>query len=289
MKTDSKVPFSWFPGHMLKAEREIKKRLALIDLTLEIVDARAPLSTRNFRLGALLEGKPRVIVLNKTDLSDPKTTKEWCRSFDAEGIPAVAITKDSKDLNEVLIDVLSRTITDHDHSLSSKYRRFHSIRAMVVGVPNVGKSTIINSLVGQKKAHTGAMPGLTRQQQWVKLNDEIELMDNPGIMIPRIPDEETGLKLGLLAVVTDKVVDLQCLAEYLFSQFRDQLGDKIKNRYELDMTPESIAELLEQIGRRHGILGRGGGVDIEKSAIRLVDDFRQSRLGRISLEVPTGL
>lgn len=282
----SPASFSWYPGHMLKAEKAIREKLPLIDLAIEVVDARAPLSTRNYNLERRGRVLARMIVMAKTDLADPKVTQTWLRHFQAQGIGCVQMDRFSQRSRLATIQALTRAARATIESARQR-RRSHTIsRAMVLGVPNVGKSTLINIIAGQRRATTGPVPGVTRGQQWIAVNEELELLDTPGVMLPRIANEETALKLGALSVIKDSLLDFTAVFDYLVQHLDLITSGVLAARYRIDNETRDVADILEKIGRDRGFLRAGGEVDREKAAVQIVKEFREGTLGRFSLEQP---
>ncbi len=279
-------PMSWYPGHMRKAERELQDRLKLIDLVLEIVDARAPRSSLNPRLSRMAANKAHVIVINKEDLADSDTTKAWVRHFRDENRQCLALHHRRRGTRSRILKILQRAATDDRQRRGVTRPQLHATRIMVVGIPNVGKSSLINLLTGRKQAKIGPHPGVTRQQQWVTLSDDLELLDTPGVTLPKLKQAETGLRLGLLATIKDSVIGTELLVEYLHHVYRQQDRWEIVSRHKLDGFPATSEELLEEVGRRAGYINAGGIVRHKQAADLLLREFREGNYGRISLEAP---
>ena len=278
-KFDGPAPISWYPGHMLKAEKEIKKKLSQIDIIIEVIDARAPIITRNYRFNSLLERKRNILVINKTDLIPDAVLKKWVSHFSTENTSTLTLNKDSR----TGIKKLFRTL-----SQESKKLDFHcQVRVMVIGLPNVGKSTIINHLRNKKTAQTGAHPGVTRSQQYIRLDDNMGLVDTPGVMMPRINDLKTTLTLGLLSVVKERLLDKELMVEYLVSVMGEAERLQFMKCYELTEVPENISDLLKKIGEGRGKVMKGGEIDLTASAACILKDFRDGKLGRLCLEWPS--
>ena len=285
-KFDRQPRFSWYPGHMLKAERALRRTLSLVDLIIEVVDARAPQSTRNPRLNALAKGKPHVLILNKCDRADIPTTQRWITSFTRDQIPCLPSDKSSDDASNKLRLFINKIVKQHNLFNRSDSPPYKPLRAMVIGMPNVGKSTLINQLTRRKKALVGALPGVTRQQQWIKLTEEIELLDTPGVTSPKFDTIETGLRLCLLSIIKDNIANPETVGEFLFDELRHQNKERVLTTYKIDGWPESAGHLLREIGLSRGLIGSGGHVDTNRAAACLVHDFRAGSFGRISLETP---
>ncbi len=267
----------WYPGHMAKTKREIKEVLPLLDLIIEVVDARLPLSSRNPDLPALIKGKQSILLLNKADLADPEITSEWIRYY--------------RSLGEVVLDFnaqagenlkkLARTINEEEKKLT---RQKASLRLGVFGIPNCGKSSVLNRLVGKSAARVGERPGITRGRQWVK-RERWEILDTPGILWPKISSQEVGWKLALVGAIKQEIFDLEELAVYLLGWLQEKYPEGLMDYYSLEQEDEPV-KLLEEIGRKRGCLIKGGEIDYSRAAGLVWSDFRSGRLGRITLENP---
>jgi ribosome biogenesis GTPase A len=276
---------NWYPGHMVKARREIENNLKLVDLVIILLDARAPFSCRNPDIETLVKKKKIIVVLNKTDLASPEWTKIYLARLKNEGYSSVqAMDSISGKGSREVVQAISRAFADQEKELIKKNRRLRPVRVMVVGVPNVGKSTFLNCLVGQKVANTGAMPGVTRGKQWVRIRKDIEFMDTPGLMWPKIKEAEQGLKLALLGIVGENAYNTQEVAIYLLRVLKSKHPDALTAKYRLDDHERTEDQLLEDIARSRGYLLKGGAPDLEKSSISLLRDFRKGFIGRISLD-----
>ncbi len=277
---------TWYPGHMRKAERELRERLSAVDLVIDLVDARAPRTTHSYRLSELVEHKARVQVLGKADLADETATRAWRDALHEEGVACFSIHHRQRQQMPQLIDLLLKTAHDDPRSRWGRLAYKRAMRAMVIGLPNVGKSTLINSLAGGKRARIGPEPGVTRSQQWVLLGKQVELLDTPGIMFPNIADPRTGLKLGLLAMLKHDIVSDEVLTEYLLYLLRQQERHDALARYGIESLPATVHELLDRVGAWYGCLLPGGGIDQPLAATHIVRDFREGKLSRLSLELP---
>lgn len=275
---------NWFPGHMVKARREIKENLKLVDIVVMLLDARAPISCRNKELEKLIGTKKSIIVLNKADLASEADTKRHLEKLRSEGFLAAAMDSSSgKGLREV-VPLISTAFAPILEELKKRGRRPRPARVMIVGVPNVGKSSFLNSVAGKKVAVTGARPGVTRGKQWVRIRDDIELMDTPGLMWPKIESEEQGLKLALLDIVGEKAYQEYDVGLYLIQILKEKAPHILQDKLKLKNLNGSQEELLEVIARNKGHLIKGGEVDLEKTCRVLLQDFRKGKLGRLSLE-----
>ncbi|MGX8702682.1 ribosome biogenesis GTPase YlqF [Caproiciproducens sp.] len=277
----------WFPGHMTKTKRQIEKSLKLVDAAAEIIDARIPVSSRNPVLNGLIQQKPRVILMNKCDMADPVQTGRWIDYYQTQGIPAIAIDcRTGKGLNG-FIPLVRGVLSDRIASWEAKGMVGRQIRVMIVGIPNVGKSSLINRLAKNSKANVEDRPGVTRSNQWFTIGKGFELLDTPGVLWPKFEDKTVGERLAFTGAVKDEVVDTEQLASRLLEVLRDSYPGELKARYKLegaDIAGLKGYEMLELIGRKRGMLISGGEIDLERASITVLDEFRSAKLGRITLE-----
>lgn len=281
--SDNKININWYPGHMTKAKRMMEENIKLIDLVIEIVDARIPLSSRNPDIDKLANNKYRLICLNKSDLSDKSHNEKWMEYFKAKGFFVTMINSKSgagvKNINNIILDVCKEKI-ERDRKRGIKNR---PIRAMVCGIPNVGKSTFINSLVGKAAAKTGNKPGVTKGKQWIRLNKNIELLDTPGILWPKFESNEVGLNLALIGSINDEILNLDDLSYELIERLKENYGGLLAEKYSINEEDNEI-KILSDIAVNRGCIAKGGEPDIEKAAKLLFDDYRNGRIGKITLE-----
>lgn len=279
----------WFPGHMTKTKRMIKTSLPLVDAVVEILDARVPESSRNPDLQSLIEGKPRIVILNKCDTADDSSTQKWISWYRNQGIVAIAADcRSGKGLNK-FIPAVKQVLSDLIKKYESKGMKGRVLHLMVVGIPNVGKSSFINRLAGQKKAKVEDRPGVTRTKQWVKLADDIELLDMPGVLWPKFEDMSVGEKLAFTGAVKDDVVDIETLACRLLCVLNSSYKNELITRYKIETSEDEDGyELLKKVGKARGMLVSGGEINTERAAITVLDEFRGGKLGRITLETPKG-
>lgn len=276
----------WFPGHMAKTRRLITENVKLVDIVIELLDARIPISSRNPEIDQLVLNKPRLIVLNKSDIADSQVNTKWKNHFNKQGIRVIfADSIKGKGLKEVSISARDVVKEKLDHE-KSRGRIDRAVRAMIVGIPNVGKSTFINKLVGKSVAVTGDKPGVTRGKQWIRIGTDLELLDTPGILWPKFEDPETGIKLAATGAVKDEVIDHIELASKLLEYISELYPIKLMERYKFEKIEGSGSELLKIIGRKRGAIISGGEVDLSRSAIIVLSDFRDAKIGNISLERP---
>lgn len=275
----------WYPGHMTKAKRQMQEDLKLIDLIIELVDARVPLSSRNPDIDRLGQNKSRLILLNKADLADERQNEAWKEYFQGKGFHVVKVDSRNgagmKNIQNVIQEACKEKI-ERDRKRGIKNR---PVRAMVAGIPNVGKSTFINSFAGKAAAKTGNKPGVTKGNQWIRLNKQVELLDTPGILWPKFEDQSVGLKLALLGSINDEILNKDELAAELCAFLLKAYPGLLAERYGIpeDRSPR---ELLEQIAIARSCLLKGGGYDVPRAARLLLEDFRSGKLGRITLEFP---
>ena len=281
------VPVQWFPGHMAKTRRLMQANLKLVDLVVELTDARIPQSSRNPELDRLLGKKPRLLLLNKSDSADEEETRRWLQWYKDRGVAAIAADcRTGKGLGQFLPAVRS-ILEERIAQWEARGEMGRPIRMMIVGIPNVGKSSLINRLAGGKRAKVEDRPGVTRGKQWVTVEGGVELLDMPGVLWPKFEDQSAGERLAFVGSVKDDVIDIEHLAVRLLEVLAPREGEKLAARYRL--TAEEVAEsepfdLLELIGRRRGMLLSGGLVNTERAAIMVVDEFRGGLWGRITLE-----
>ncbi|MBP5426501.1 MAG: ribosome biogenesis GTPase YlqF [Clostridiales bacterium] len=278
---------NWFPGHMAKTKRILSESIRLVDVVIEILDARIPQSSKNPDIDGLIKNKPKVIVLNKSDLADMTVSKKWRSYFREKGQKVIFVDAlkgtGIRELNKVIDDMMKEKVArDRAKGIIAK-----PVRSMVVGVPNVGKSAFINKIAGKKVAKTGDRPGVTRAKQWIRLNEKIELLDTPGILWPKFEDKEVGLKLAFTGAIKDEVYDTVDVAAILLERLLVTYPDLLKARYKLDDVENSKGyELLEIIAKKRGAIMSGGVVDYTRIASIILDELRGGKIGKISLEAP---
>jgi ribosome biogenesis GTPase A len=287
------MTIQWFPGHMTRARREIQEKLKQIDVVIELLDARIPLSSRNPMIDEILKDKPRLVVLNKSDLADPVVTEAWVAFFEKETLKALPIDAAS---GFQVKDIIPRCKELASHKIEAQIRKGmkpRPVRALIVGIPNVGKSTLINQLAGKKIAATGDRPGITKGQQWIKVGKEMDLLDTPGILWPKFEDQLVGLKLAATGAIREEILHLDEIAFYLTKQLIIHYPQALRERYGLAELPgdlednQAIVDVMETVGRKRGAIMSGGRVDLEKASSVLLRDTRSGKLGRVSLEWPS--
>lgn len=271
---------NWFPGHMHKARKEIAEVMGEIDLVIEVLDARLPRSSENPLVNQLRKGKPVLKLLNKSDLADPQVTQRWLDYFNAqEGIQAIAMDQTQQKLIKRLPEICKQLIP-------SRAKADRPIRAMIMGIPNVGKSTLLNAILGRKLAKVGNEPAITRQQKKYTVQKGLALSDTPGILWPKIEDLDSGYRLAVSGAIKDTAIEHELVAAYAARFMLDHYAGRLKERYRLEVLPELADELLDALGRKRGCLRPGGLVDRHKASEILINEMRAGKLGTISFETP---
>ncbi|MBR4023043.1 MAG: ribosome biogenesis GTPase YlqF [Ruminococcus sp.] len=279
----------WFPGHMAKTRRLIQSNLSLVDGVVEILDARTPLSSRNPEMDRLTAGKPKMILLNKCDMADDKITTLWIDYFRTLGITAIAVDcKNGKGVKNFLPVLKSKVLKELLEKRNAQGMVGRPIRLMIVGIPNVGKSSFINKMAQSKRAKVEDRPGVTRTKQWVKIGDGAEMLDMPGVLWPKFDDQTIACKLAFTGAIKDDILDIESLAMTLLANLAENYPEVLVSRYKIEISAEDTGyELLDKIGRKRGMLISGGEVNYERAAITVLDEYRSGKLGRITLEKPS--
>ncbi len=282
------MELQWFPGHMAKTRRLIADNLKLVDVVIELLDARLPLSSRNPEIDSIVGTKPRIAVLNKCDIADPVANEKWIEYFSQKGIAAfLADSRSGKGFSALspAIDAVLKEKLERDKSRGIQK---HSVRMMVVGIPNVGKSSFINRLSARNAAKTGDRPGITTAKQWIRISGKYELLDTPGILWPKFESPEVARRIAFTGGIKDEIMDIEELAFYLISFLKEYYPTQLAERYKLQA--EELADepwdLVEKIGRRRGCVISGGEIDTFRASALILDDFRSAKIGKISLELP---
>ncbi|MCY7531760.1 ribosome biogenesis GTPase YlqF [Bacillus altitudinis] len=280
------MTIQWFPGHMAKARREVTEKLKLIDIVFELTDARIPMSSRNPMIEEILQNKPKIMLLNKADKADPRMTKEWQAHFEAQSVRSLAINSvDGQGLNQI-ITTSKEILKEKFDRMKAKGVKPRAIRALIIGIPNVGKSTLINRLAKKNIAKTGDRPGITTSQQWVKVGKELELLDTPGILWPKFEDEQVGLRLAVTGAIKDSIINLQDVAVYALRFLEEHYPERLKKRYDLAEIPEDTVELFDAIGTKRGCLMSGGFINYDKTTEIIIRDIRTEKFGPLTFEKP---
>ena len=278
---------SWFPGHMTKTRRMVASEIGSMDAVCEIIDARIPRASRNPDLDDLTAGKPRIVVLNRVDQADPKATKQWAAWFRAQGYAVLEVDAKSGAGVKQFAPAVRALLADKLRAYEEKGQVGRVLRVMVLGIPNVGKSTFINKVSGRKTAKAEDRPGVTRGKQWVPVDKTLELLDTPGILWPKFEDLQVGMRLAYTGAVKDDVIDTETLAFHLMELLAKEYPDAIRERYKIEIPEEFDPwDLVEAAGRKRGFLISGGEVDTERMAKVLLDEYRSCKLGRFTLETP---
>ncbi len=293
---DNKMNINWYPGHMAKTKRQIIEDLKLIDVVVEILDARIPVSSQNPDVKEYIKNKNKVMVLNKSDLADENETKKWVKYFESKGIPAVITdSSNGKGINDV-IKTVENIAKENKEKFAQKGRVGKSIRIMIIGIPNVGKSSFINRITKKNTAQVGNRPGVTRQKQWIRIKDGIELMDTPGVLWPKFESEEVGLNLAFTGTIKDDILEKTEIAFQLIKFLVNNYLKNVVERYKLDEIlvnnilnsdeeeNDKIMQIIDIIAKKRGAILSGGRLDYEKISIILLDEFRSGKMGRITIE-----
>jgi ribosome biogenesis GTPase A len=285
MFTEEMMNIQWFPGHMAKTRRLLTENLKMIDVVIELLDARIPRSSKNPEIDDIIKGKPRIMAFNKSDLADEKVSKDWQKHFKSMGNTCIFIDSiKGTGINE-LKAMVNDAVKDKMDRQKQKGYVFRPVRTMVVGVPNVGKSSFINKIAGKASAVTGDRPGVTRGKQWIRINEKIELLDTPGILWPKFDDMEVGSNLAFTGAIKDDIYDIAEVAAALMEKLKKTYPDKLAARYKLEqLNDQSGLDLLTSAGKRRGCLVSGGEIDLYRIAAIVLDEFRGGKIGRISLE-----
>lgn len=273
----------WYPGHMTKAKRQMQEDLKLIDLIIELVDARVPMSSRNPDIDKLGQNKSRLIFLNKADLADERQNEAWKEFFQTKGFHVVKVDSRNGSGMKAIQNVIQEACREKIERDRRRGIKNRPIRAMVAGIPNVGKSTFINTFAGKACAKTGNRPGVTKGKQWIRLNKNVELLDTPGILWPKFEDQEVGIRLAYVGSIKDDILNMEELALSLIGYLKEHYPGVLQKRYETDETGE-LLEILQGIARARGCLKKGEELDYAKASGLFFDDFRGGKLGRITLE-----
>lgn len=283
----------WFPGHMTKTKRKIQASLKLVDAVVEIIDARIPISSRNPDIATLVQSKPRVVLLNKCDMADKNSTQKWVNYFKQQDIPAIPVDcKSGRGINN-FVPTLNQVMSKKLNALKSKGMVNPTLRVMIVGIPNVGKSSFINRVAKQTKAKVEDRPGVTRGNQWYTISKNFELLDTPGVLWPKFDDNTTAEHLAFTGAIKDQIMDVELLSMRLLEVLAEIKPQKFMERFKLDedslISATDSYELLKLIGKKRGMLISGGEIDTERAAIMLLDEYRAAKLGQITLELPEGV
>ena len=279
------MTIQWFPGHMAKARRQVTEKLKLVDIIFELIDARLPLSSRNPMIDEVIGQKTRLLILNKADMADDHQTKKWIRYFEERGHRAVAINSFEGKGLQLVTTAAKELLAEKWERMASRGIKPRAIRAMIVGIPNVGKSTLINRLAKKNLAKTGNMPGVTKAQQWIKVEKELELLDTPGILWPKFEDQSVGYKLALTGAIKDTITNTEDLAVYGLHFLAEHYPKRMEERYKLTEVDEELVKTFDHIGKLRRAIGNGGEVDYEKVSELIVRDIRGQLLGKLTFDI----
>nr|WP_330400336.1 ribosome biogenesis GTPase YlqF [Tepidibacter mesophilus] len=283
---DNRMNINWYPGHMKKTKESLQKNLKLIDVVVELLDSRIPFSSKNPDVDNIIKDKPKVVVLNKFDMADPGKIKLWQDYYEAQGVKAIPVNTISGKGVDKIIQECREAIREKMEALIKKGRKERAIRLMIVGVPNVGKSTLINKLAGRKSTQTGDRPGVTKGNQWVKLKGNLELLDTPGILWPRFEDENVAMNLAFTRAIKDEILDVETLALRFIEKMVDIYPENLKERYKLEELGQTPLETMEMIGVKRGCLMARKEIDYTRVAKIVLNEFREGKTGKMTLEVP---
>ncbi|HEY3425714.1 MAG TPA: ribosome biogenesis GTPase YlqF [Negativicutes bacterium] len=281
---------NWFPGHMAKAHRMIRDQLKLVDVVIELLDARIPISSANPLIQDVVENKPRIVALNKADMAEPEWTERWVAAFSNQGLPVIALDSIGGKGMKSLISQVERVSSDKIAKMVAKGIKPRAVRAMILGIPNVGKSSLINKLLGAATVRTADKPGVTRGKQWIKIGKNLDLLDTPGVLWPKFQDPNVAFKLAVTGAINDDVYDMEQLIDRFLNVLRENYSHRLAGRYNLTLPlPDDNLELLGLIGTRRGCLRSGGLIDYEKARRILLTEFRTGKLGAFTLDRPEPL
>ena len=280
------MKINWYPGHMKKTRESIEKNLKMVDLVYELIDARAPRSSQNPLIESIVGDKPRIVILNKADLADQNANKEWQEYFKENNISSVMVNSMQGRGVDKLIDLSYEVTAEKRKAYEKRGIINRPIRVMIIGIPNVGKSTLINSLSGRRGAKVGNRPGVTKTNQWIKIKGKLELLDTPGILWPKFEDPKVGLNLAFTGAIKDEILDTETLALRLIERLMEVAPRMLETRYKIQIEDRSPLEVMELMGQSRGCIIRGGEIDYTKISNIVLDEFRKGVIGNITLEYP---
>lgn len=279
---ENKTNINWYPGHMAKTKREIKERIDLIDIVFEVIDARIPYSSKNKDIDSLIKNKPRILIMTKIDLCDMEITNKWKNHYEDMGYRVVLVDL-MKNINvNKIYDVVKELTSDLNKKRESKGLRPRRIRALIVGIPNVGKSTLINRLVGKKATNVGNRPGVTKSLEWIRINDKLELLDTPGILWPKLDEEEVALNLASMTAIKEEILNIDDISIYIINKLLKEYPEIIKGRYKINDETDLI-EILDTIAKHIGAF-RNNEADYDKVYLTVFRDLREGRLGKVTFD-----
>ena len=281
-KSFPSVGINWYPGHMAKTKREIKEKIDLIDIVFEVVDARIPYSSKNKEIGEMTKGKPRVIVMTKIDLCDNDKTNKWIKYYEDRDYIVIPIDLINNPNTKIIFDKIKPLIDEINNKRKSKGLKERKARILIMGVPNVGKSTLINRLVGRKATNVGNRPGVTKNLEWIRINDKVELLDTPGILWPKLDEEEVAYNLASMTAIKEEVLDSEDIAIYIIKKMLNDYPDSIKSRYSITNIND-IVDILDEIGKKIGAI-RNNETDYDRVYKRVIKDLQDGYLGKVTFD-----
>ncbi len=283
-KSFSKVPISWYPGHMAKTKRLISEQINLIDIVYEVVDARIPYSSKIIDIDKFIKNKPRIMIMTKVDLCDMKETKKWIKYYEDNGYKVIPIDLINNNSIKKILDITEELMKEKNNLRESKGLIKRKIRVLVVGIPNVGKSTLINKLVGKKVTTTGNIPGVTKNLNWIRINDKLELLDSPGMLWPKFENQTIALNLAALTAIKEEILPISNVVCYFIEMLYKYYPDILKNRYNIEKIDEEFIEVFETIGKKRGCLIKGGIVDYDKVCDVVMSDIKNGNIKGITFD-----
>lgn len=282
MNNENKTTINWYPGHMAKTKREIKENISMIDIVYEVIDARIPKSSKNKDVDELIKNKPRILIMTKYDLCDEIKTKEWKKYYESLGYNVVLLDLIKNPNLQPIIDVTNKVLKELNEKRISKGLKERKARALILGIPNVGKSTLINRLVGRKATNVGNKPGITKKLEWIRINNQLELLDTPGILWPRLDNNTLALNLASMTAIKEEILDSEEVAIYIINTMFKLYPQQIKERYNVEQS-DDIVETLDQIGKKIGAF-KNRETDYEKVYTTVLKDLREGYLGRVTFD-----
>ena len=283
-KSFTKTSINWYPGHMAKTKREIKEKIDLIDVVFEVIDARIPFSSKNKEIDELIKNKPRILIMTKTDLCDMDMSLKWKSYYENMGYKVVMVDLiNNKNINNIF-NITNEMALELNEKRKLKGMKPRKIRILILGIPNVGKSTLINRLVGKKATNVGNKPGITKKLEWIRINNNLELLDTPGILWPKFDDQKVAFNLASLTAIKEEVIPTNEVAFYILKTLEEKYPNILKERYDLDYVDDDFYEALEIIGRKRGCLMRGGIVDDEKVYTIIINDIKDGLIKNITFD-----
>lgn len=281
-KSFPKTTINWYPGHMAKTKREIKEKIDLIDIVFEVIDARIPYSSKNKDIDDMVFGKPRVLIMTKTDLCDKDKTNKWIKYYEENGYTVIPMDLINNANTKIIFDKIKPLIDEVNNKRVNKGLKPRRARILVLGVPNVGKSTLINRLVGKKATNVGNKPGVTKNLEWIRINDKVELLDTPGILMPRLDDQEVAHNLASMTAIKEEILEKEDIAIYIIEKMLSLYEDNIRSRYNIT-EKEDIVIILDQIGKKIGAF-RNNETDYDKVYTKVIKDLQDGYIGKVTFD-----